>query len=142
MNNYSLGVAAGHDHAIDGNVTLRSGYVRHLARNVKIAWKHVPLQLQDYYTGGGAAIDDGTGTGTSRIRWYNVDVVNNKYGYTSFDPRNAGAVLNDGLLINSPVRTNSGNTQVLNVTRAMEDFAEMEHRQAWVSAGVVVGNRI
>ena len=51
-------------------------------------------------------------------------------------------VVNDALLINSPVRTNSGNTQVLNVTRAMEDFAEMEHRQAWASAGVVVGNRI
>lgn len=142
MNNYGLGVASGHDHTIDGNVILRSGYVRHLARNVKIGWKHVPLQLQDYYTGGGASIDDGTGTATSRVRWYNVDVTNNQYGYTSFDPRSAGAVVNDPLLINSPVRTNTGNVQTLNVTRAMEDTAELNHRQVWATAAVVVGNRI
>ena len=142
MGNYGLGVASGHDHTIDGNVILRSGYIRHLARNVKIAWKHVPLQLQDYYTGGGASIDDGTGTATSRVRWYNVDVTNNQYGYTSFNPLAGGAVVNDPLLINSPVRTNTGNVQTLNVTRAMEDAAELNHRQAWAAAGVVVGNRV
>ena len=142
MNNYGLGVAAGHDHTIDGNVILRSGYVRHFARDVKIAWKHAALQLQDYYTGGGALIDDGTGTATNRSRWYNVDVTNNRYGYTAFDPRNAGAVTNDGLLLNSPTRSSAGNTQILNVTRAQEDMADLDHRTLWSAAGVIVGNRI
>jgi len=142
MNNYGLGVASGHDHTLDSNVVLRSGYVRHLERDVKIAWGHVALQMQDYYTGGGAAIDDGTGTGTKRVRWYNNDFVNNTYGYTWYDPRQGGLRINTGLALNSPVRTNSGNVQVLDVTRAMEDAAETNHRQQWANESVTVGCRI
>lgn len=144
MSNYGLGAAAGHDMTIEGNVILRSGFVRGITRDVQIPWHHVPLQLQDYSTGGGKSIDDGTGTNTNRVRWYDIDVIDNTYGYTyvsAFD----GTKGNAGLLLSSPVRTSSGNHDVTTdpstpyVTRAMEDQAELAHRQAWVAAGVRVG---
>lgn len=146
MSNYGLGAAAGHDLTIRGNTMLRSGYVRGIARDVIIPWKHVPVQIQDYSTGGGAAVDDGTGTGTLRVRWYNIDVVDNQFGYTSISPYDGGRS-NDGLLLNSPVRASTGNIDLTAdpatpfVTRSMEDDAASAHRAAWASDGVLVGSQ-
>lgn len=158
MANYGLGVSAGHDMLIESNTILRSPYVRGLSRDVRIAWRNVAIQIQDYGTrevipdgkGGtmyrpyraaefaqGFADPYDDGAGGTHSRWYNIDVKDNLYGSTSIG--GDGTVYNDGLLVNSPLRTNSGNQQKFDITRADEDAAEAAHRQLWANLGIKIG---
>lgn len=160
MSNYGIGIAAGHDMTLRNNRIYRSGLVHNYTRDVRIAWGHVPIQIQDYYTkpdnytytaadwanGTGGLLDDGLGV--KRHRWYNNDVHDNVYGYVYYHPGN-GIASPKGIARNSPTRVFRDNTNILEgkteaqvkalLTKAYVDDIVNDRRQKWINAGITVG---
>lgn len=136
--NYIIGIAAGHDSLIDGNYAYRSGLV-HSMRQFRIAWGHWAIQVQDYYTGNGNPIDDGTKTGTNRVRWYGNVVTNNRGGYRSVSASGAVTYTPSLVLRNSPV-TVANNINDTPFEPEYVDLKEKEHWDRWAISGVVIGS--
>jgi hypothetical protein len=165
MANYGIGISAGHDLTLRKNKVFRSGYLHDVERDVKIAWGHRPVQIQEYSTrklpdgtdyqytaadwaaGVGGLMDDGTGTGTKRVRWYNNDVYDNTFGYIYFTQ--GGAVSKPSILVNSPLRRSDNNVNLIEnltdsdalalISRQFVDSQVAQFRADWDNNGILVG---